>query len=431
MISVIMPFLDKLRQIYKDKQLRGSILFVIAMLVVFRLASHIPVPGVDIRALKEFFESNQILGLLNIFSGGAMKNFSVVALGIAPYITASIIFQLLTMIVPSLEELSKEGEYGYQKINQYTRLLTVPLAILQGYGMIKILQQSQRDIIGTLTSINYFTTIIVLTAGTIFLMWLGELISEKKVGNGISLIIFAGIVTGVPEAVQRTLITFDPSKITNLVLFAFLGLLTVAGIVIITEGQRNIPVSYAKRVRGMRMYGGMDTHLPLRVNQAGMIPIIFAISIVMFPPLIAQFFMRAQSLWLVKGAEFIIAVFQNRLIYGILYFLLVFGFTYFYTSVIFHPHQIAENLQKQGGFVPGLRPGRHTAEYIKQVSNRIMLAGALALGLIAVLPLITQEFIGVTTMAIGGASLLIVVSVVIETVRQIDSQLVMREYEGL
>lgn len=424
--------LSKILQIFKIKDLRKSIRFVLAMLVVFRLAGHMPLPGVDIEALRQFFSSNQILGLLNVLSGGGMRTFSVVALGVGPYITASIIIQLLTMIVPSLEALSKEGESGYQKINQYTRLLTVPLAIVQSYSMIVLLQRSGRGIIGDLTFFQLATTILTMTAGVIFLMWLGELISEKKVGNGISLIIFAGIVSGIPASIQRTLVTFDRSQMMNLLFFAILGVVTIAGVVYITEAQRNVPVSYAKRIRGNRMYGGMSTYLPLRVNQAGMIPIIFAISLILFPPMIAQFFLRAHSVWVVNIAQFIIDIFQNQMVYGVLYFLLVVAFTYFYTSVIFHPQQIAENLQKQGGFVPGIRPGRHTAEYLGGVSQRIMLAGALSLGVIAVLPIISRgAFSGVTSLAIGGASILIVVSVVIETVKQIEAQLEMREYEGI
>jgi len=427
-----MAFTDKLRQIFKDRDLRKSILFVLAMLVVFRIAAHIPVPGINTAALRDFFSSNEILGLLNIFSGGGMSNFSVVALGVGPYITASIIFQLLTMIIPKLEELSKEGESGQKKINQYTRLLTIPLAILQSFSMIKLLQQSGRGIIGDIDAFQMITTITVLTAGTIFLMWLGELISEKKIGNGVSLIIFAGIVSSIPSAIQSTIVGFDSSQIINIITFIILAVVTVAGIVVITEGQRNIPVSYAKRIRGNRMYGGMDTHLPLRVNQAGMIPIIFAIAIVMFPSLIAQFFLNADSNIIQKIAEFVITLFNPQSIfYGVIYFFLVFGFTYFYTAIIFHPHQIAENLQKQGGFVPGMRPGRQTAEYLGKVSSRIMLAGALALGIVAILPLIVQPLTNITSMTLSGASLLIVVSVVTETVNQIESQLVMRDYISL
>jgi preprotein translocase subunit SecY len=335
-----MTWFNKLIRIFKDKELRKKILFVLGLLVVFRIAAHIPVPGVDAVALRNFFADNEILGLLNIFSGGGLANFSIVALGVGPYITASIIFQLLTMIVPSLEEMSKEGESGQKKINQYTRLLTVPLAVVQGYSMIKILQQSARGIIGQISSIDYITTVIILTAGTVFLMWLGELISEKKIGNGISLIIFAGIVSGIPGAVQRTVVTFDPTQVVNLVVFMAIAVLTVAGVVYITDGQRNIPVSYAKRVRGIRMYGGFDSHLPLKVNQAGMIPIIFAISLILFPPLIAQLATRANSSLIVSASEFVIRLFQNQLFYGILYFILVVGFTYFYTAVIFNTHQI-------------------------------------------------------------------------------------------
>lgn len=425
-----MKFAEKIVRIFKDSDLRKKIFFVFGLLIVFRVAAHIPVPGVDVVALKQFFSDNQILGLLNIFSGGGMENFSLVALGIGPYITASIIFQLLTMIIPRLEEISKEGESGQRRINQYTRLLTVPLAFLQGYSMIKLLEQSQRNIIGDLGLVDYFITITILTGGTMFLMWLGELISEKKIGNGVSLIILAGIVSGIPGAIQKTLVTFTADQFVNLVVFLLIAVATIAGVVYITEAQRNIPVSYAKRVRGSRMYGGFDSHLPLRVNQAGMIPIIFAISIIMFPPLIAQFALRANSQLIVSMANFVVSVFQNQIFYGALYFILVVAFTYFYTAIIFHPQQIADNLQKQGGFVPGIRPGRQTAEYLGQTSSRIMLVGALSLGLVAVLPLIVGPLTGVKSMAISGASLLIVVSVVIETVKQVESQLVMRDYDG-
>lgn len=423
---------DKIRQIWKTEDLRNNIIFVLLMLVIFRLFAHLPIPGINTQGLKEFFGSNQILGLLNILSGGGLENFSVVMLGVGPYITASIIFQLLTMIVPALEALSKEGETGQRKINQYTRLLTVPLAALQSYSFIAILQrQSQNRLIGSLTLSQYVIAIFMVTAGTIFLMWLGELISEKKIGNGISLIIFAGIVAGMPLRVQQTLAVFDPTKLFNLLIFIAIAIVTIIGVVIITEGQRNIPVNYAKRIRGNRMYGGVSTHLPLRVNMAGVIPIIFAISIIIFPSMVAQFFVTAESKWLSEAAKFVINLFQNQIFYGVFYFILVVAFTYFYTYVIFHPFQIAENLQKQGAFVPGIRPGRQTADYLKNVVNKILLAGSLFLGLIAVLPLSLQTITGMGTLVIGGTSLLIVVSVVIETVKQIDAQLTMRDYEGL
>jgi len=422
--------IEKLKQIWKVKEIRGKILFVLGMLIIFRLFSHIPIPGVNVANLQNLFNTNQFLGLLSIFSGGSMQNFSIAMLGVAPYITASIIFQLLAMIIPKLEEMQKEGEAGQQKINQYTRILTVPLAALQAYSMITLLKQSGQGIILEMGIFNLVTTIIVITAGTMLLMWIGELISEKHIGNGISLIIFAGIVARIPTLVQQALVNFDATKIGIFVVFAVIAVITIAGVVIVTEGQRNIPVSYAKRIRGMRMYGGVDTHLPLRVNQAGVIPIIFAVSIVLFPPMIAQFFVNSQIAWLAHLSNLVVTVFRNQLFYAIFYFILVVVFTYFYTAVIFHPTQIAENLQKQGGFVPGIRPGRPTSDYLGYISNRIILGGALFLGVIAILPNIMQSFTQTTSLVIGGTSLLIVVSVVIETVKQIESQLVMRDYEG-
>lgn len=421
---------EKIRQIWTVKDLRAKIIFVIAMLIVFRIASHIPIPGINVANLKNLFESNQILGLLNIFSGGGMTNFSVAMLGVAPYITSSIIFQLLTMIIPKLEELQNEGEAGQAKLNQYQRLLTVPLAALQAYSMITYYRQSGHGIIPEMSIFNLVTAIVTITAGTLFLMWIGELISEKHIGNGVSLIIFAGIVARVPASIQQTLATFDPTKIGAVLIFLVIGLVTIAAVVIVTEAQRNIPVSYAKRIRGMRMYGGVDTHLPLRVNQAGVIPIIFAVSIVLFPPMIAQFFIHSQTAWLANVANLVVTVFRNQVFYAVFYFILVVSFTYFYTAVIFHPSQVAENLQKQGGFIPGVRPGRATADYLGYISNRIILGGALFLGVIAVLPSIMQGITQIQTLVVGGTGLLIVVSVAIETAKQIESQLVMREYEG-
>lgn len=420
---------SKLTQIWKIKDLRKSIIFVLMMLVVFRIGAHIPVPGVNTENLKALFEQNQMFGLLNIFSGGTMENFSVMALGVAPFITASIIFQLLTMIIPRLEEISKE-ENGRQRINRWTRYATVPLAILQSYAMISLLRQSQLGIIGDLSIFNMATIITTVTAGTVFLMWIGELISEKHIGNGISLLIFAGIIAGLPKFVQQAVVTFDRDQLFTFIVYAFIALITVVGVVTINEAQRNIPISYARRVRGMRMYGGMDTHLPLRVNMAGVIPIIFAISIILFPSMVAQFFVGARTEWVAAAAQWIIDLFKNQTFYGVFYFGLVVLFTYFYTAVIFHPDQIADNLQKQGGFIPGIRPGRFTAEYLGKVTNRILLAGSLFLGLIAVLPLLMQVFTGTQVLVIGGTSILIVVSVVIETVKQVESQLTMREYEG-
>ena len=421
--------LNKLSQIWKAKDLRKNILFVLAMLAIFRLAAHIPIPGVDVIALKEFFASNQILGLMNLFSGGGMENFSIVMMGIAPYITASIIFQLLAMIVPALEEMQKE-ESGRKKIAMWTRYVTVPLAALQSYGMIALLRNSSTQILGDITSIQLTSIIITITAGTIFLMWLGELISEKHIGNGISLLIFAGIIAGLPGATQQFLVTYDQSQLFVLLGFIAIAILTIVGVVIINEGQRNIPVSYAKQIRGNRSYGGTTSHLPIRVNMAGVMPIIFAISVVLFPPMIAQFFVHAKTTFIATSAEWVITMFNNQLIYGVIYFILVFGFTYFYTEVIFHPDRMAENLQKQGAFIPGIRPGKHTEDYLGKTTYKIIFVGALFLASIAILPLIMRYFTGMQSLAIGGTSLLIVVSVVIETVKQIESQLSMREYEG-
>jgi preprotein translocase subunit SecY len=422
--------LDKLDQIWKAKDLRNNILFVLAMLVIFRLAANIPVPGVDVVALKNLFASNQILGLMNLFSGGGMQNFSIVMMGVAPYITASIIFQLLGMIIPSIEEMQKE-EAGRQKINMWTRWATVPLAVFQSYGMITLLRRGSSGILGNISTFDLSVMIVTITAGSIFLMWLGELITEKKVGNGISLLIFAGIVSNLPKIASQVISTFDQTQLFMLIGFAVVGLITVVGVVIINEGQRNIPVQYARQIRGNRTFGGSSTHLPLRVNMAGVIPIIFAISVVLFPSMIAQFLIHAKTAWISGVAAGTISFFNNQLYYGIIYFLLVFAFTYFYTEVIFHPAQVAENLQKQGGFIPGIRPGKNTSDYLANATHRITLVGALFLGLIAILPLIMRYFTGIQSLSVGGTSLLIVVAVVIEAVKEIESQLTMREYDGI
>ncbi|PLX28703.1 preprotein translocase subunit SecY [Candidatus Parcubacteria bacterium] len=420
--------IEKFKRIWKIKDLRGRIFFVLAMLVVFRAAAHVPLPGINTENLKAFLDGNQILGLLNIFSGGTMENFSLVLLGIAPYITASIIFQLLTMVVPQLEELSKEGESGQQKINMYTRLSTVPLALLQAFAMIKLLSQSQFDIMGTLDAFKYASIMVTITAGTIFLMWIGELISEKNIGNGISLLIFAGIVSALPTTVQNAIVNYDPSQLYLYVMFVAMAIVTIIGVVIINEGQRNIPVSYAKQVRGNKTFGGNSSHLPLRVNMAGVIPIIFAISVVLFPSMVAQLFVNGGG-FMASASRATIALFNNQWFYGIVYFLLVFGFTYFYTAVIFHPQKMAENLQRQGAFIPGIRPGKETEKYLQSTMSKLLFSGAFFLGAIAVLPLIVQAFTGSQSLVIGGTGLLIVVSVAIEMAKQIESQIKMHEYD--
>lgn len=419
--------LEKFFSMWRLPDLRNKILFVLAMLVLFRITAAIPIPGVDTSNLKSFFQDSQIFGLLNIFSGGGLERFSIVATGVAPYITASIIFQLLVMIIPKLEALQKEGEYGRQKINQYTRYLTVPLGVLQAYGLIALLRQSPKPILGELDPVSMALMILTMTAGTVFLMWIGELISEKKVGNGISLLIFAGIIAGLPSAL-RTFEVIDQSQIMNLITFGIVGIITIVFVIIMTEGQRNIPVTYARRMRGMSM-GSVDTYLPIRVSQAGVIPIIFAISVILFPPTIAQFFIGAKTQFIADAGRAVISFFNDTTAYGVLYFLLVIAFTYFYTSVIFKPDQISENLQKQGGFIPGIRPGKPTADFLQSTVNKLIFPAALFFGIIAVLPLTIQKFTGITSLAVGGTSLLIVVSVAIETFKQIEAQLTARDYD--
>ncbi|MEI7512871.1 MAG: preprotein translocase subunit SecY [Candidatus Uhrbacteria bacterium] len=421
---------DKLKQAWQVKEVRNGLLFVFAMMVIFRVAANIPLPGIDLVALKRFFDANQVLGLLNLFSGGTIRNFSVVALGVAPYITASIIFQLLAMIIPRLEEIQKDGEQGQRRINQWSRWLTVPLAFIQSFSLLALLRQSQVPILTTTSALQITMIITAVTAGTLFLMWIGELISEKKVGNGISIIIFAGIVSSLPDHLTKFISTFDQSQYLTVAVYALVALATIAGVVFISEGQRNVPVQYARQSNGQSSaVGGVASSLPLRVNLTGVIPIIFAVSLLIFPSVIAQYLTRARSEWLVTAATWVLTTLQNQVIYGTLYFLLVVTFTYFYTSIVFHPDRIAENLQKQGGFIPGIRPGKPTSEYLTNVINRITLGGALFLGAIAVLPLVAQAFTGTTTLAVGGTSLLIVVSVVIESIKQIQSQLTMREYD--
>ncbi len=421
---------QKLFQIFKISELRKKILFVLAVLVVFRIAANIPVPGIDTEKLRAFFEGNQLFGLLNIFTGGAMSHLSVAMLGLGPYITAIIIMQLLTMIFPGLEAIyHEEGERGRQRFNQYGRILTVPLAVLQGYSMLALLRN--QGVIGYMSLSDTIISVIIITAGTVLLMWLGELISEKGIGNGVSILIFAGIVASFPISFQQTIVGWDAGKIPSYLGFLAMALLVIVGVVIITEGRRNIPVSYAKRVRGRRIYGGVSTYLPLNVNPAGVIPIIFALSIMLFPGMVGSFLANSQTHWLATAAKFVRDIFQqNQVFYGVSYFILVILFTFFYTAVTFNPKNVASNLQKMGGFVPGIRPGQPTADFLQFILNRLLLVGAIFLGLIAVMPSIVQGLTNIKTFVIGGTSILIVVSVVLETIRQIESQLSMRDYEG-
>jgi len=410
--------------------LRKKALVVLALLAVFRMATAIPVPGVDPLRLKAFLAGNQFFGLLNIFSGGVLGNLSIAMLGVSPYITASIIMQLFTMIIPRMKEMyQEEGEAGRERFNQYARMLTVPLALMQGYALLTLLIRQQ--ILPPLDFFGYLSNLIVVTAGTVFLMWLGELITEKGIGNGVSLMILAGIVASLPQSFQQEAFTFTPERAPSYLGFVVVALAVIVGVIIVSEGERAIPVSYAKRIRGNRVYGGTSTHLPLRVNQAGVIPIIFAVSIILFPGLVGSFLAGASNAYVREAGTFLVGMFENQLLYGAVYFFMVFVFTYFYTAVTFDPNSLAENLQKQGGFVLGIRPGRPTADYLARILTRITLAGALFLGAIAVLPLIVQGIFTISAFTIGGTALLIGVSVIIETIKQIDAQLVMREYERL
>ncbi|MDD3098375.1 MAG: preprotein translocase subunit SecY [Candidatus Pacebacteria bacterium] len=412
----------------KTPDLRKKVFIIFLLLVVFRIMATIPLPNVDQNQLQLFMNSNQIFGLFNVFTGGAFKNISIALLGIGPFITASIIMQLLTMVFPSLKELFYEGtEKERSKYMQYSRLLTVPLAALQGYGFLNLL--SRQGVIVIASPLDLLRDVVIVVTASVFLMWIGELITEQKLGNGISLIIFAGIVIDFPREILQTIVTVDPTRVPNMIAFFALALLTIVGVVFISRGERRIPVSYAKQVRGTKIYGGASTYLPLKINQAGVIPIIFALSILMFPQMIGQFLAGSQNQWLLKIALFFQGFNQESLTYLLLYFGLVFLFTFFYTTVTFNPETIAENLQKRGGFIPGYRPGQTTSKHLMSTSNKVTLFGAMFLGVIAILPIVMQQVTGITTFAIGGTSLLIMVTVAIETMDTIEAQLIMREYE--
>lgn len=418
---------------FKLPDLRRKILFTLAMLVIYRCAAHVPVPGVNADALRQMFQSNQLLGLLDMFSGGAMSSFSVVALGVYPYITATIIMQLLMPLIPPLERLSREGEAGQAKVNQIMHIMTVPLAALQAISQITIFSRATVPVIEGFnlfsadTFVPSLATVITLTAGTMFAVWLGELITEQGVGNGISIIIFGGIVANIPQRIAQDLRT----NIPGLIAFAVIGVITVAAIVFIYEGQRRIPVQYGKRVRGTKIYGGQSTHIPLKVNSAGMIPLIFASSLLILPGVVASYFAYASSPVVATIAQGVVGLFdQEGIAYWMLYFMMVVGFTYFYTDVIFQQQNMPENLQKHGGFIPGIRPGARTAEYLNRVLRRITLVGALFLGIVAVLPFFVSRLTPMQTMIITSTGLLIVVGVVIDTMKQLEAQLLMRHYEG-
>lgn len=425
--------IDAAVRAFQLPDLRRKIIFTFALLGVFRLVAHVPVPGVDVGRLRELFESNQLLGMLDLFSGGSLATFSVAALGVYPYITASIVMQIVAPLIPSLQEMQKEGEAGRTRSAQYTRMLTVPLAMLQAYAQASLLARegiiANFGLFNQTTFLPTLSLILSLTAGTMFLVWVGELITEKGIGNGVSLIIFAGIVSGLPSSIGRSLVV--GTNWLALAVLAVLGLVMVWAIVVMNEGQRRIQVQYARRVRGNRAYGGQTTYIPLRVNSAGMIPLIFAMSIMLIPGTVATYFQGAETPWIRGFANAVVSVFNaTGGFYWFLYFWLVVGFTYFYTAVVFQQQNLPETLQKQGGFIPGRRAGRDTAEYLNRVLVRITLLGALFLGVLAVAPYFAGLLTNTQVLTLSSTGILIVVGVVLDTMKQLEAQLMMRHYEG-
>ncbi len=415
---------EAIRDLFRIPDLKNRIVFTLIMLAIYRFGAHIPTPGVDTVALGKLFAHGGVLGFLDIFAGGALRRFSIMALGVIPYINASIIMQLLTVVVPAIEKLSKEGEEGRKKITIYTRYATVFLAAIQAFGMSYWLQH-----LGVLrdTSMSWrLMMVVTLTAGSVLLMWIGEQISDRGVGNGISLIIFAGIVARMPSAITRTVSLIKVGEMNSIVFILFILVIVavVAGIVTVEEAQRRIPVQYAKRVVGRKIYGGQSTFIPLKVDQSGVIPIIFASSVLLFPATVSQFFTGDMA----KKIAYLFS--PSSVVYVVLYAALIIFFAYFYTAIIFNPTEMADNMKKYGGFILGIRPGRPTAEYIDKVLARITLGGAVFLAGVAVLPLILTRAANITTFYFGGTSLLIMVGVALETVHQIEAQLIMRHYEG-
>lgn len=420
-------FLSKIVLALKDPMLRARILFILGALVLFRLLAAIPIPGIDALKLQEFFGNNQLLGLIDIFSGGGLSTLSIVMLGVGPYITASIVMQLLTMIFPKLKAMYHEdGEAGRKKFGQISRLITVPLAVINAIGFIILFER--QGILNPMSAFDFATNVTVVTAGALLLMWVGELMTEFGIGSGMSLLIFAGIIARIPVEIKQFFVAFEPSQIPKYLLFSVVAVAIVYGVVVVSEAERPIPVTYAKRVRGNKVYGGVSTYLPLRINQAGVMPIIFALAILLIPQMGLNFIANSNFEAFKGVASSLLKVLSNGWIYALLYFVLVLVFTYFYTAVTFDPHSISDNLQKNGAFIPGVRPGQNTEEYLGKVVTRITLVGALFLGFIAVLPLILRAITGVSALAIGGTALLIVVSVVIDLFKKIDAQVSMREY---
>src|SRR3989339_2138792 len=420
--------LEKINLLFKDPELKKKVLFTLFIFLAFRLFAFMPVPAIDLTKLKALFATNQFLSLLDIFSGGTLINFSVMALGLNPYINASIVLQLLTVMFPALEQLSKEGEYGRHKINQYTRLLTLPLTIVQSIGIFVLLKNQK--IISSLTPLEFFSFVLTMVVGTFILVWFGELISEFGVGNGISLLILAGIVGRLPVVLSQTAVIFNQEMIFNILAFIVLAVAVIASIVFINEAVRKIPVYYAKRIKGNRLYQDATNFLPLKLNQAGVIPIIFAVSFVLFPQLIGNFLKYVKNPALANVGNFLSTVFSpTGFFYNFFYFVLVVAFTYFYTIVVFNPQKISEEIQKHGGFIPGIRPGEATKKYLEKILYRITSVGAVFLGLVAVMPVLVSKITGLSNLVIGGTGILIVVSVILETFKTVEAQLVMKSYD--
>lgn len=420
--------LEKVRLLSRDPKLKSKVVFTLFIFLVFRIFAFLPVPTINLTRLRALFNQNQFLSLLDIFSGGTLINFSVMALGLNPYINASIILQLLTAIFPKLEQLAKEGEYGRFKINQYTRFLTLPITATQGVGIYVLLKNQK--IIGLLSPLEFFSFIVTLIAGTFILVWFGELISEYGLGNGVSLLIFVGIVGRLPVILGRTLVLINKELIFNFIIFLLVSILVIASVVFINEAVRRIPVYYAKRIKGNRVYQGATNYLPLKLNQAGVIPIIFAVSFVLFPQLLGNFLRYVKTPWLAKAASFLVTLFNpSGFFYNFFYFILVIGFTFFYTVIVFNPQKIAEEIQKYGGFIPGIRPGLATKQYLEKVLYRITSVGAIFLGVIAILPAIISKITDMSSLVIGGTGILIVVSVILETFKMVEAQLVMKSYD--
>ncbi len=420
-------FLQKLKIIFTEPAIRNRILFVLFALLIFRVLAAVPIPGVDQTVLEQFFTNNQFLGLLNIFSGGGLANLSIVMLGVGPFITASIIMQLMTVMSPKLKSLyTEEGEAGRAKFTQYSRMLTVPLAVLQGFGFLTLLQS--QGVLPGLSTFEFAVNVILVVAGSILLMWIGELVTEYGIGNGVSIIIFAGIVASLPSTASQLYFGFDQSQLPLYIGFGVVALAIIYAVVYMTEAERPVPVTYAKQSRGGNTYGGSTSYLPLRINQAGVIPIIFALSVLLFPQMVLNVLGSFDLAWTTTANQVVTDFMNNAWYYGITYFILVFLFTYFYTAVTFDPDAMSKNLQRNGAFIPGIRPGERTAEYLGNVVTRLTLVGAIFLGIVAVLPVGMQIITGVAALAIGGTAVLIVVSVVLDLIRRLDAQVSLREY---